>query len=190
VADTRDILLVEGVLLPNDTLAILVNHWPSRSGGEAKTAPKRIEAAKTNRQIIDKILQQQPNTKIIVMGDLNDDPDDASVVKHLVTTDKIIEGSTKQLYNPWSKLHKKGLGTLTHNDKWNLFDQIIISQNWLKDERSAKWVFQSAQIFDGDFLKNSFGKYKGYPYRSYSGKKWIKGYSDHFPTYIILEKNN
>lgn len=185
---TRDVLLVQGVL-QEDTVFVLVNHWPSRSGGEASSAPKRAVAAEVNRQAVDQIMKQYQNAKIILMGDLNDDPVNESVAKVLGATgnrEKAIQSN--QLYNPWNQLYAQGIGTLSHNDKWNLFDQIILSPAWLSTN-TGHWQYYQARVFDKDFLKSSFGKYKGYPHRSYSGNKWINGYSDHFPTIIYIIKD-
>lgn len=185
---TRDVLLVEGIL-QGDTVFVLVNHWPSRSGGEARSAPKRAAAAEVNRQIVDKILTQNSQAKIILMGDLNDDPVNESVAKVLgATNSKSKAINHNLLYNPWTIFYERGLGTLSHNDRWNLFDQIIISPAWFS-QNTGRWQYYQARVFDKDFLKNSFGKYRGYPHRSYSGNKWINGYSDHFPTLIYLIKD-
>ena len=78
-------------------------------------------------------------------------------------------------------------GTTCHNFEWNLFDQIIITHNFF--ERKAKTLrFVKADIYDADFLKQYDGKYKGLPYRTYVGKSYKGGYSDHFPVYMILNK--
>jgi hypothetical protein len=186
--DTRDVLLVEGVL-QGDTIFVLVNHWPSRSGGEAASAPKRAAAAEVNKLAVAQILNKDPMAKIIIMGDLNDDPVDPSVAKVLGAIGHKKNAMSKDLlYNPWTVLFEKGIGTLSHNDKWNLFDQIIISPSWLINT-TGHWQYYQARVFDKDFLKNSFGKYRGYPHRSYSGNKWINGYSDHFPTVIYFIKD-
>lgn len=184
---TRDVLLVHG-LLQGDSVYVMVNHWPSRSGGEAASAPKRAVAAEVNRLAVDQILKEHKNARIIVMGDLNDDPVSPSVAKVLGATGNKSKAKAGLLYNPWTVFYEKGLGTLSHNDKWNLFDQIILSPAWLSSS-SGHWQYFRASVFDKDFLKNSFGRYRGYPHRSYSGNKWINGYSDHFPTVIYFIKD-
>lgn len=185
---TRDVLLVEGVLL-GDTVFVLVNHWPSRSGGEAASAPKRAAAAEVNRLAVEQIMKQHKDARIILMGDLNDDPVNESVAEVLgATGSKLAAVQSNKLYNPWNNLYAQGIGTLSHNDKWNLFDQIILSPSWLT-RQSGHWQYYQASVFDREFLKSSFGKYKGYPHRSYSGNKWINGYSDHFPTIVYIIKD-
>lgn len=184
---TRDVLFVKGIL-QGDTVFVLVNHWPSRSGGEAASAPKRAAAAEVNRQAVEQILAQNADAKIILMGDLNDDPVSSSVLKILGATGNKAKVMKGILYNPWTQFYEQGIGTLGHNDKWNLFDQIIISAAWLSNN-TGHWQYYKSSVFDKDFLRNSFGRYKGYPYRSYNGNKWINGYSDHFPTIIYLIKD-
>jgi len=161
---TRDILWVTGKL-HEEEIHILVNHWPSRRDGAEETSYKRIAAADKNREIVDQILEKEPEAKIIVMGDFNDDPNSESVKKHLVLHD---------FYNPMERLHTRYRGTLNYKGRWNLFDQIIFSNNFHKYEK-GKHSFSEANIFDDSFLK-VFRKYKG-------------GYSDHFPVYVHLKHN-
>lgn len=181
---TRDILYVEG-LLSGDTIHVMVGHWPSRRGGEAASKWKRDLAASVCKKKADAIRAINPNAKIIVMGDLNDDPISPSVAVTLGATDKEASIKTGNFYNPWISYYKKGIGTLGYNDSWNLFDQIMLSSAFLKSENGG-WQFYKAEIFNRTFLKSQFGQYKGYPHRSFSGTTWINGYSDHFPTYIYL----
>jgi len=175
---TRDILWVSGTL-NQEKIHILVNHWPSRRDGADLTEYKRVIAAQTNREIIEKVLADDPEAKIIIMGDFNDDPSSASVRQHLVKTD---------LYNPMQKLHSRDRGTLSYRGQWNLFDQIIFTHNFHKYEK-GKHSFSSASIFDDDFLKVPHGRYKGKPMRTYGGGEYLAGYSDHFPVYLQLKFN-
>lgn len=183
---TRDVLYVSGIL-SGDTVHVLVNHWPSRRGGEAASAPRRAIAAAVSRRIADSLIAINPDTKIIVMGDLNDDPVDASLVKVLKASGDRKKIGRSSLFNPFTKFYKDGIGSLGYNDSWNLFDQIIISGAFLNDS-TAGWRYHKAEVFNRDFLKTKFGQYKGYPHRSFSGNTWINGYSDHFPTLVYLVK--
>lgn len=183
---TRDVLYVIG-RLGDDTFHVFVNHWPSRRGGEAATVWKRAKAASVSKNIIDSIMAVNPNAKAIVMGDLNDDPTDPSIVKILGAVGNKKKVKPGGLYNPWVNFYKKGIGTLGYNDSWDLFDQIMVSYGFIKPG-ADNWHFYKAEIFNHAFLKNAFGKYKGYPHRSFSGTTWIDGYSDHFPTIIYLAK--
>ena len=125
--------------------------------------------------------------RIIVMGDLNDDPVNESITRVLKATGNRYKISEGKLFNPWLGLYKEGVGSLAYNDAWNLFDQIIISPALL-DSAQAQFHFKDARIFTRDFLINKTGRYKGYPKRTYDFNRYIGGYSDHFPTYIILTK--
>jgi len=183
---TRDVLYVEG-LLNGDTVHVMVNHWPSRLGGESASMWKRKLAASVCKQKADSILKERPGAKIIIMGDLNDDPIDPSVADVIGAQEKEKAMKSGHFFNPWIAYYKKGIGTLVYNDSWNLFDQIIISNGFIKPEKGT-WQFYLAEIFNRPFMKTQSGQYAGYPHRSYSNGNWIDGYSDHFPTYIYLIK--
>lgn len=174
---TRDVLRVTGNL-KGERITILVNHWSSRRDGEEETRPKRIKAAVLNTTIIEEIKAEDAAAKIIIMGDFNDDPTSESVKKHLVGTD---------FYNPMESLFAKGIGTLTYNKKWNLFDQIILSKNFLNSE-PGKLHFKHAEVFNKKWLRIAKGKLKGSPFRTFIGPWYKGGFSDHFPVYAYLVK--
>ncbi|MEM9143772.1 MAG: endonuclease/exonuclease/phosphatase family protein [Bacteroidota bacterium] len=185
---TRDQLVVSG-LLDEEQLYFIVNHWPSRSGGEARSRPYRLAAAQLNRRIMDSLIQQDPEAKIISMGDLNDDPQDTSLKKVLKTSGSKVVNDTLleniSLFNPMEKLFRKGLGSLAYRDQWNLFDQIFFTTNLLHPNKET-FRFWKAGIFDVPYLRTQKGRYKGYPLRTYAGGQYVGGYSDHFPVYIYL----
>ena len=176
---TRDILHVTGVL-NNELVHVLVNHWPSRRSGADATSIKRIEAAKTVQKVIEKIKADEANANIIIMGDFNDDPHSESVKQHLVTND--FYNPMENLLNPYKR------GSLNHRSNWNLFDQIIFTTNFFDIEHGTH-AFAHADIFDEKFLAEWEGNYKGNPFRTYAGRKYLGGYSDHFPVYIQLKKH-
>lgn len=171
---TRDILYVKGQL-ENETVHILVNHWPSRRTGGIETSYKRIAASNKNREIISGITSKEHNAKIIVMGDFNDDPASESV-KNLTQAD---------MYNPMELLHTKYSGSLNYKGNWNLFDQILISNNFLQQYGNL-FRFEEAKIFNPKNLQEYKGRYKGNPFRTFIGKKYLGGLSDHFPVYGIF----
>ncbi|MBP3349671.1 MAG: endonuclease/exonuclease/phosphatase family protein [Bacteroidaceae bacterium] len=183
---TRDQLLVSG-RLAGERVHIIVNHWPSRLGGEAQSRCRREAAAALSRHLADSVLAADPNSKVIIMGDLNDDPDNkscASVLGAVKNPEDVVEGG---YFNTMWRLHEKGFGTLGYQGKWNLFDQIIVSANLVGNDRSTLKYFKS-EIFNKDFLKQSSGKYKGYPKRTHASGRYLNGYSDHFPVIIYLAK--
>lgn len=171
---TRDILYVHG-MLEDQSLHILINHWPSRRKGTSETEHKRITAAERNLEIIERIYEEEANARIVIMGDFNDDPHNESV-KRLIT---------QRFYNPMEVLLTKYEGTLRHKDVWHLFDQIIISHNFLQGHNNP-FQFKSAKIFSPNEIKEYKGKFKGLPFRTYGGKKYLGGFSDHFPVYSIF----
>lgn len=181
---TRDQLLVSG-FLDGDLIHIIVNHWPSRSGGEARSRKKRMDAAMLNKKIIDSLQSNDPYAKIITMGDLNDDPTSPSVKKILETRGTKDNVQDFDLYNPMEQMFKKGIGTLAYRDGWNLFDQIIVTQALLGNDYST-YRYYKAGIYNKNYLSNPRGRYKGYPYRSFANGGYTGGYSDHFPVYIYL----
>ena len=183
---TRDVLWVKGKL-DGETVHIYVNHWPSRSGGEERSAPGRAAAALTARRHSDSINRAEPNAKFVIMGDLNDDPVSPSVTKVLGAKGDMKEVQPGGIYNPWVNMYNNGIGTLAFQDSWNLFDQIMISYPWLNKSQDGYFFFQQ-KIFNKEFLTENQGRYKGYPMRTWDGLSYRGGYSDHFPTYLIFLK--
>lgn len=175
---TRDILLVSGIL-HSEMIHCIVNHWPSRREGEKESEHKRLKAAQKVLQIIEEVRGKHDNAKILVMGDFNDNPGNDSM-KFLV--------QQGQLHNPMETLLSYSRGTLNHNFQWNLFDQILFTTNFFETENNTL-KFDEANIFDEKFLTQYKGKYKGQPFRTFVGRKYKGGYSDHFPVYLQFKAN-
>ncbi len=183
---TRDQLVVSGEM-DGDKVSFIVAHWPSRSGGQAKSEPRRIEAAQLGRRIIDSLLLADPAAKIILMGDLNDDPIDKSVKDYIRAKGKIGKMKAGDMYNTMYRKFKQGDCTLAYRDAWNLFDQLIVSEGLLSDDAST-YVFHKSYVYSKEYLKQKVGNYKGYPKRTHAGGKYLNGYSDHFPVFMVLKK--
>lgn len=183
---TRDILYVKG-LLDGDTVHVFVNHWPSRLGGEERSAPARAAAAQVAKTVIDSLMSVNALAKIVLMGDLNDDPTSASITKVLNAKGNKDDVKEKGLFNPWVDLYKKGIGTLAYQDAWGLFDQVIISKAWL-DKVQPGYHFYRATIYNSEFLVQQTGKFKGYGKRTWDGMTYNYGYSDHFPVFVTMLK--
>ena len=174
---TRDILKVTG-FLNDEKIYVLVNHWPSRHEGSDETGYKRMVAAQKVVELIDEIRVNDKDAKIIIMGDFNDNPKNNSM-RYLKD-----EGA---LYNPMEQLMAYTRGSVNHNSKWMLFDQILMTANFLEsDQKGLKFI--EADIFDDKLLTQNYGKYKGQPLRTYAGKRYTGGFSDHFPVFIQLKK--
>ena len=181
--NTRDQLVVSGHL-DGELMHFIVNHWPSRGADETK----RIAAAEVNNFIIDSLRNKYESPKIITMGDFNDDPFDKSIKKILGAKKNISDVKINDMYNPFETiLVDEGVGSNAYRDKWQLFDQIILSKRFL-DKNYKDYQLYKAGVFNKSFLINKKGKFKGYPFRSFAGGSYTGGYSDHFPVYVHLIK--
>ncbi len=190
---TRDILTVWGKIEEQDFFFMVV-HWPSRWSGTNQSEYLRISCATQMRQIVDSVSTIRPDTKFILMGDFNDDPNDKSITDGLKAKSNIEKLEKGDLYNPFYDMLMAGYGTLAYNDIWNIFDNIIISENLINapsaELKLQKSIYNSqfyANIFKPSYLIQQEGRFKGYPFRSFSRNKWMGGYSDHLPVFINIE---
>ncbi len=185
---TRDQMCVTG-LLADDTVSIIVNHWPSRLGGQEQSSPSREAAAALCLETARNIWKNRPGQPVIIMGDLNDDPQDKSCAVVLGASKEMKGVGPEQFYNPWWKVLDKGIGTLAYKSEWNLFDQIIISGALLPENaRKGHFEYWKCTVNNFDFLRDTEGTRQNYPRRTYSGGVFLNGYSDHYPTEIFLRK--
>lgn len=183
---TRGFLVVNGVL-GGENVTIIVCHLPSR-GAESFY---REEGGRQVRELKERLQRQDPNIKIIIMGDMNDDPQDKSMAVALGAKRKIKDVPKNGLYNPWWDVLVSGTGTLQYDGKWNLFDQIILSQNLLHQDGASDYgtlKLRKHEIFRRDYLFQKDGRYKGNTLRTHAGGVWLDGYSDHLPTVVYLMK--
>ena len=188
---TRDQLCVTG-LLAGEKVSVIVNHWPSRLGGQEKSSWLREATGAMARHTIDSLLRDDPNQGIFFMGDLNDDPQDRACAVTLGGHRDLDDCKTvNDLYNPWWKLLDKGIGTLGYRGNWNLFDQILFNGYFFRHYDSndkPQLTFSRAEVLNRYFLKSDEGDRQGYPFRTFSGGVFLNGYSDHFPTIVYLVK--
>lgn len=169
---TRDILCVEGDLL-GERMHILINHWPSRLNGSRSTQNKRRAMARELDKAVGSIYQKDSNSKILIVGDFNDQPHDYSLRNDFS-------------HNFFNALDKKDLGhgTARFKNKWVIFDQILLNQNLMSNERLT---YKAADVYSPSFLIEAKGRHKGSPKRSFRGMRFQNGYSDHFPVYAVFE---
>lgn len=183
---SRDLLLVSGQFM-GERMHFMVAHWPSRRGGEKRSSPLREVAGLQAKTIIDSITAAEgPDAKVIFMGDLNDDPVNKSVKVNMNSKGNIKKVVPGSLFNPFEELYKKGIGTLAWQDAWNLFDQIMMTPAFVLQNKG--FHYHKAVVFNKPFLMQKEGRFKGYPWRSFAGGAYLGGYSDHFPTYILLKR--
>ena len=180
----REPLYVKGILA-GDTVHVLVNHWPSRREGADETEYKRRDMAAANRRMIDEIRRANRNARILMMGDLNDNPTDASLTTELSTVADANTVGNNTMYNPFASIYASGRGTAVFQRQWDLFDQVILSAGFVKYKGLQ---YADAEIYDRPFLRQENGKFRNYPFRSFRGTYWNNGYSDHFPVVVYLKK--
>ena len=190
---TRDFVTMWGTI-EDEPFFFLVSHWPSRLGGQAASASKRMAAAEQVRAIVDSVQRADPATKVVVMGDLNDDATDRSIVEGLRAKGRIGDVGPGDMFNPFIALLKAGYGSLAYRDDWNLFDNIIVSDNLatgstgeLKIRPVGDTKFYGG-IFRRPYMIQKEGQYKGYPLRTFVGNNFQGGFSDHLPAYIYIAK--
>lgn len=183
---TRDQMCVVGSLL-GQRVAVIVNHWPSRIGGQEQSSPNREAAAALSKAIADSLWRVDPEIGVMIMGDLNDDPQDKSCAVELGAKRDQDKVEPHGFFNPWWRVLDKGIGTLAYKGQWNLFDQIIVSGTLLKHNHGLL-QYSSCKVNNFDFLFDTEGQRQGYPKRTFASGAWLNGYSDHFPTIIFLHK--
>lgn len=181
---TRGFLVVSGTMA-GEMLHVIVNHWPSR----AAVSEARERAGYQVYHLKEALLAQDPGCKVIIMGDMNDDPNNKSMTEGLQCKHKLKDVRDEHdLFNPWwDTLYKVGQGSLLYDGKWNLFDQIVLSGNLMQKDRSSL-VYYRHEVFVRDYLFQQEGRYRGNPLRTHAGGVWLNGYSDHLPTIVYLTK--
>lgn len=190
---TRDVVYASG-LLDGEIVHVLVGHWPSRSGGEAVSLHRRMAAAKTMRSVADSLYTLFPGSKVIMMGDFNDDPISPSVRDGLGVQNHPDQTKPADYYTPMLQLYNKGMGTLAYRDVWNLFDIIVVNGELIGSNPTTWQLYRDPEttdmafIFKQPFMIQQSGQYKGYTLRTFVGGQWQGGYSDHFPVYVYLVK--
>lgn len=188
---TRNILYVKGLVLNSDTIHLFVNHWPSRWGGMLESEEGRITAAKRLRQKVDTLLMIDADANIVIMGDFNDEPDNASLKDFLKAGEKQLSNNeSNDLVNlMFEKMHKEG--SHKFQDKWGILDMFIVSNNLFNDKNDKMKIKNlKANIFKATFLLETDDTYLGQkPFRTYVGFKFNGGFSDHLPIYIDLIKS-
>ena len=188
---TRDLVVMWGTV-EEEPFYFLVSHWPSRLGGKEASQFKRDACAKQIREIKDSLLRENPATKVIVMGDFNDDSTDASLVEVMGAKGSVKELEVGDFFNPYNAMLRAGLGTLAYQDEWNLFDNICVTENLVNAEKGKLRIIKGKKfygnIFTRPYMLQLEGQYKNYPLRTFVSNNFQDGYSDHFPVYIYIGK--
>ena len=188
---TRDVLCVRGELA-GEPLAVYVCHWPSRTGD--KGSDLRCRAAEIVHDDILALEKRFPGINVVVMGDMNDNPEDVCMTDYLRGRETIEEMAEGELFSPFLRMHKDGFGTEEYHGEWNIFDCICVNRCLVDtDAKGSLHILKSddthyGYVFNPPFLVQQDGRYAGTPFRTFSGGQFINGYSDHYPTYIVISK--
>lgn len=186
--NTRDILHAQGKL-DGETIHFFVNHWPSRSGGQAESEPNRLAVAQLLKTKVDAVLADNANAKIVIMGDFNDHPNDKSVYEVLGAK----EVASSSLFNHMYSIHTSGNGSYFYKGEWGALDQMITSRGLMMNNENPKtsgWHVdnQSAGVLREEKLLFRDKEGIARPSRTYAGDSYKGGYSDHLPVFIKLQK--
>lgn len=174
---TRDVLY-SVLKYKEEIINVFIAHLPSKREKDINR-PKRIFILnEIQRRILDLI---NADENVILCGDFNENPDDENLVKILY--DNSYE---KVLENPFQQLFSTGNYSTFHYKSGLLFDQIILSESFFKEDRMLS--FQSAGIFKPVKISCRDKNFEGRPFRTYAGTRYLGGYSDHFPVYVTLGK--
>ena len=190
---TRDLVAMWGKI-EGEPFYFIVSHWPSRLGGKDRSQHSRDFVAAKCKHICDSVRTANPATKVVIMGDFNDDATDKSVTDVLGAKGNLKKLEKNDMYNPFYAMLKAGYGTLAYRDAWNLFDNIVMSENLATGSTGALKVQKKegakfyGNIFIRPYMVQQEGQYKNYPLRSFVGSNFQNGYSDHFPAYIYIAK--
>ena len=189
---TRDILMVHGTI-DGEHFAFYVMHLPSRSGG--KGGNLRSRGAEIAYQHALGMMEKYPGIKIVAMGDMNDNPTDPSMADYFHGRKSLEETGEKDFFNPFYTMLKDGMGSICYQGTWSIFDQLLVNHSLAYAPDGGLQIRQInkgyyGRVFKKRFMEAQTGQYKGYPLRTFSNGAFINGYSDHYPTYIVISKTS
>ena len=188
---TRDVLEVRGTI-DGEMFAFYVTHLPSRIGG--KSGDLRSRGAEIIHENAMRLMEKYPGIKIAVMGDMNDNPYDESMVTYLrgkETMEEMVEGD---FFDPFLSMIKAGYGSLAYQGVWSIFDIILVNGNLAHPAKGTFGIQPLVKkkfygrVFQKPWMTQQEGQYKGTPKRTSSNGAFINGYSDHYPTYIVISR--
>lgn len=186
---TRDILMARG-LLGGEMFAFFVAHLPSRIGG--KGSDLRSRGAEIIHERSMELSREYPGIKIVVMGDMNDNPTDESMTVYMKGKENIADVGPDEFFSPFTSMLKAGYGSLAYRGEWNIYDIILVNEPLAKPAPGSLGIIPIVKgkyygrVFSKPFMTQQTGQYKGTPFRTFSSGTFIGGYSDHYPTYIVV----
>jgi predicted extracellular nuclease len=174
---TRDVLYVKALLSEGKIIHLLVNHWPSRRGGQEQSEFARMHAASIARAKVDEILNADPQANILLMGDYNDYPSDKSI--------SLVCGS--DLHNLLADEDSAGKGTFNYKNDWGTLDQFLVSKSLLTGKAGIKLKTKGSQIVYDEKLIHTSKNGEKKPNSTYGGSNYYGGYSDHLPIRVMIK---
>ena len=190
---TRDILMVHGTI-DGEHFAIYVAHLPSRAGGKKGGNQLRDRGGEIMYEHAMQMQKKYPGIKIVCMGDMNDNPTDPSMAEYLHGKEFKADVTDTDFFSPFTSMLKAGFGSLAYQGVWSIYDLLLVN-NALANPQPGTFGLRQlhkkgyyGRIYNAKFLTNQSGQYKGTPFRTFSNGAFIGGYSDHYPTYIVITK--
>ena len=190
---TRDILMVHGTI-DGEQFAVYVAHLPSRAGGKKGGNQLRDRGGEIMYEHAMKMQEKYPGIKIVCMGDMNDNPTDPSMAYYLHGKENKADVTDTDFFSPFTSMLKAGFGSLAYQGVWSIYDLLLVN-NALANAPVGTFAIRPlhkkgyyGRIYNPAFLTNQKGQYKGTPFRTFSNGAFIGGYSDHYPTYIVITK--
>ena len=190
---TRDILMVHG-MIDGEHFAVYVAHLPSRSGGKKGGNQLRDRGGEIMYNHAMEMQKKYPGIKIVCMGDMNDNPTDPSMAEYLHGREFMEDVTDADFFSPFTSMLKAGFGSLAYQGVWNIYDLLLVNNALAHPQDGTFGLLQLhkkgyyGRIYNPKFLTNQSGQYKGTPFRTFSNGAFIGGYSDHYPTYIVITK--
>lgn len=175
---TRDILVVEGVTAQGDTVSLVLNHWPSKRGGDEAEA-HRMAIADTLRRLMNELHAEHPQGAVIAMGDMNCTADEAPMAVGMGFGDDSINADgirnlTWRLPREW--------GSHKFQGQWDYIDQVLLLAG-------EGWMVGDLKLLRYDHLLTDEKNRPGMrPRRTNQGSRYEGGLSDHLPLRLRLRR--
>ncbi len=180
---TRDILYVKGVMFDRDTLNVFVCHLPSNYGGVLRSEKSRMKVAVKLHALCDSLFKINTQSKILIMGDMNEPPGSNA-------TGKVLEAGSEDSGMPlvdlsFDLISDRAEGTIKYHGQWSVFDRIIVSRSLMREPFGVEGMY----VVELPFLFEPDESYAGMkPFRTYSGPEYLGGFSDHLPVKAVIRK--
>lgn len=187
---TRDILQVNFRTQSGRLFVVIGNHWPSRSGGEQKSAGYRAIAGETLAYFHQRILEVHgEQTPVLAVGDFNDEPFNPSLEDYALSTrsqTKVLNADIPRFFNlMWPVLGQR-VGTLYFENFPNVLDQFLGNANLLKENSSIKLLPDTVQVIRFPEMIDTGIYPRPIPFGGMGKPINQNGFSDHFPIGVTV----